>query len=425
MLFERPSGKGDITEWVSRGRKGPPTVSTCGKESRIWTDEGEYIDYKLGGGSLILGHGHPRVIDAVSKQINKGVVFSPPNETVNRLAHRVVDAVPCADQLFFTSTGTEATYLALRLARAYTNRRKVLKFAGAYHGWHDYGLQGSHKADHTILENSSSLPGNIDSAGIPHEPTEHVLLSPFNDLDRTRSIVAENHAELAAIIVEPVMRSIPPVEGFLQGLRDLCNEFNLLLIFDEVATGFRLAYGGAQEYFGILPDIATYGKVLGGGTPLAAVTGTQDVMSLLNSQEGSRSVIAGGTLRQNAIGAAAGLATLKELDCPGTYDDLATYTDALRGAVEDILTDQSVPVVTLGVGPMFDYALTDLAAVETWADVHSADKPTKRAIDLATNSAGILTKIGIGKRYVSTAHQEEDLFRTIEGFKEAVERSVC
>ena len=220
-----------------------------------------YIDYVGGAGSLVLGHAFPTVVDAVTEQATRGIhFFGTLNEQCIKLADELVNAIPCAERIAFTTTGSEATAYAMRTARAATGRNKILKFEGAYHGNHDYSA-------FSVTPNAlSNYPqGRPDTGGLPENMTENVLVSPFNDLDTTRRIVEENRGDLAAIIVEPVQRVIFPKAEFLPGLRKICDENDVLLIFDEVVTGFRLAIGGAQEYFGVLPDIASYGKIVGGG----------------------------------------------------------------------------------------------------------------------------------------------------------------
>ena len=235
-----------------------------GEGSRLQDVRGRwYIDYVGGAGALILGHAFPTVVEAVKEQAERGLhFFGTLNEQCIQLAEQLVPVIPCAERIAFTTTGSEATAYAMRTARAATGRSKILKFEGAYHGNHDYS---AFSVTPTALSNYPQ--GRPDTGGLPANMVDNVLVSPYNDLETVRKIVEENRDDLAAIIVEPLQRIIMPTEGFLQGLRKLCDDNDIVLIFDEVVTGFRLGLGGAQEYFGVLPDIASYGKIVGGGGP--------------------------------------------------------------------------------------------------------------------------------------------------------------
>ena len=241
-----------------------------GLGSRLQDVNGNWhIDYVGGAGALIIGHAFPSVVDAVSEAAPKGIhFFGTLNHYAIKLAEELVNAIPCAEKIAYATTGSEATFYAMRIARAYTGRDKVLKCEGGYHGNHDYStFSVSPRA-------VSNFPvGQPDTAGMPANLTENVLISPYNDLDAVREIVKSNKDELAAIIVEPAQRIIFPKDGYLEGLREICSDNDILLIFDEVVTGFRLAYGGAQTYFGVKPDLASYGKIVGGGGPVACVGG--------------------------------------------------------------------------------------------------------------------------------------------------------
>ena len=236
----------------------------------------EYIDYLLGSGPMVLGHAHPAVIDAVERQIGRGTTYFQLSEPAIALAEEICRAVPCADQLRFTSTGSEATFFALRLARAFRGRDKILKFEGGFHGTHDYSLMSvGPKAPKAF---PAPTP---DSAGIPHAIEEHVLVAPFNDLAETEAIIDTHHDSLAGVIMEPFQRLIVPDQKFLRGVREITKRHGVPLIFDEVVTGFRFAYGGAQEFYGVVPDLAAFGKIIGGGFPLAAVVGREEIMRRL------------------------------------------------------------------------------------------------------------------------------------------------
>ena len=234
-----------------------------GKGSRVWDIRGnEYVDYALGSGPMLIGHAHPEVVAAAVEQVVRGTTFFAPNDLEVELAEEIVKAVACAEQVRFSSGGTEATNLAMRVARAYRGREKVLKFEGGYHGMNDYSLMSLMPSDPPEFPRPAA-----DSAGIPRAVQETVLVAPFNDLEATTSIIERHHDELGAVIVEPMQRVIPPRPGFLEGLREVTRHYEIPLIFDEIVTGFRFAYGGAQEYYGVTPDLCTLGKVVGGGFP--------------------------------------------------------------------------------------------------------------------------------------------------------------
>ena len=252
-----------------------------GRGSKLYDFSGnEYIDYLIGSGPMILGHAHPAVLDAVREWLDKGSTYFITSAPAIELADEVCRAVPCAEKVRFTTSGTDATFQCLRAARAFTKRDKILKFEGGYHGTHDYALMSM--APSRLLDFPQPLPG---SAGIPSAIQETVLIAPFNNLDATERIISENRDQLGAVIVEPLQRIIPPAPGFLEGLREVTARYDIPLIFDEVVTGFRLAYGGAQEWYGVQPDLAAIGKVVGGGYPLAAVCGRADIMRHYDASE--------------------------------------------------------------------------------------------------------------------------------------------
>ena len=247
-----------------------------GHGSRIWDVSGnEYVDYLLGSGPAVLGHAHPAVVSAVQEALAKGSTFFTQNEYAIGLAEEIIAAVPCAEKVRFTTSGTDATFQCLRLARAYRKRDKVLKFEGGYHGTHDYAMMSTWPSGN----NAFPIP-EPNSAGIPKVIQETVIIAPFNDLEKASEIIRHHHEELAAVILEPLQRTLEPAPGFLAGIRKITHEYEIPLIFDEVVTGFRLAYGGAQEYYGVKPDLAALGKIVGGGLPLGAVVGSKELMDV-------------------------------------------------------------------------------------------------------------------------------------------------
>jgi glutamate-1-semialdehyde 2,1-aminomutase len=384
--------------------------------SRLWDVSGrEYIDYLLGSGPMILGHSHPAVVAAVREQLEKGTTYFLVNEPIIQLAEEICRAVPCAEQVRFTSSGSEATFFALRLARAYRKRDKILKFEGGYHGNHDYALMSQ------TPRSPKAFPAPLpDSAGIPHVLEGEVLIAPYNDLPTTEALLAVHADALAAVIIEPFQRIIPPEKGFLQGLRALTERHGIPLIFDEVVTGFRFAYGGAQEYYGIVPDLAAHGKIIGGGFPLAAVCGREAIMRALDpSLEGTRGFVSQvGTLNGNPVAAVAGLATLAELRKPGVYGRLFRIGALLKDGLAEAARHAGVTAQVVGEAPLFDIFFTDRPILDYRATL-TADRGRLRAFNHECLRRGVLK--GSSKFYVSLAHDEDDVRRTLEVFGVALE----
>jgi glutamate-1-semialdehyde 2,1-aminomutase len=385
-----------------------------GKGGHVWDVSGnEYIDYLLGSGPMIVGHAHPEVTEVVQQIAAKGTTFFANNPYGIRLAAEIVDAVACAEKVRFVSSGSEADAYAMRLARAFTRRDKILKFEGGYHGMSDYGLMS------LAPKRYGNFPQPIpDSAGIPKSLREEVLVAPFNDLDTVASLIREHKAELAGIIVEPFQRLIPPKPGFLEGLRKLSQENGLVLIFDEVVTGFRFAYGGAQAYYGVTPDVCTLGKAIGGGFPLAAIAGRADIMAHFDKgavgEEAFMMQI--GTLSGNPIAAAAGLKTLEILKRPGAYERIFKTGRALMDGYSDILARARVKARVVGDAPMFDVVFTDRPVT----DYRSAlgDEALMKRCNALLRQRGILK--GESKYYISLAHTDADVGFTLEAFSSAL-----
>jgi glutamate-1-semialdehyde 2,1-aminomutase len=391
-------------------------VIRAGQGSKVYDMSGnEYVDYLLGSGPMILGHAHPAVVTAVRDYLERGSTYFTLNEPAIQLAELICQAVPCAEKLRFCSTGSEATFFALRAARAFTKKDKILKFEGGFHGSHDYALMSS----------SPSVPKDFplavpDSAGIPRVLESQVLIAPFNDLDTTSAIIERHHHELGGVIVEPFQRIITPRPGFLPGLRDLTQRFAIPLIFDEVVTGFRLAWGGAQEYYGVVPDLAAYGKIIGGGYPLSAVVGRAALMEAFNPErEGSSEFIAQlGTLNGNPVAAVAGLATLGVLQQDGTYQRLFSTGHALRRGLSDLLKRFDIPGQVVGEDPLFDVVFTD-EPVHDYRGVLTQNRDLLRRFNDELLLRGILK--GTSKMYISLAHTSTDVERTLAAVRESLE----
>jgi len=314
-----------------------------GRGGRVWDESGkEYIDFLLGSGPMLVGHAHPEVTTAAQERIAQGTTFFANNRWGIELAEAIVEAVPCAEQVRFVSTGSEADLYAMRAARAFRKRDKILKFEGGYHGMSDYSL----------MSLAPKRPGNFpqpipDSAGIPHSVRDEILVAPFNDLEAAAVMVREHRDELAGVILEPFQRIIPPMPGFLEGLRKITTEHGIPLIFDEVVTGFRFAYGGAQEYYGVVPDLCTLGKVIGGGFPLAAIAGRAEIMAHFDRDRVGDDgfLMQVGTLSGNPVAAAAGLATLGILRRPGAYDRLFNTGRELMNTFAELLKRSGLPAL--------------------------------------------------------------------------------
>lgn len=385
-----------------------------GEGAHVWDADGnEYIDYLIGSGPMVLGHGHPEVLDAVQSQLGKGMTFFANNPLGIELAEEICNAVACAEQVRFVSTGSEADMYAMRLARAATGRDKIIKFEGGYHGM-------SSEAQMSL---APERPGNFpqavpDSAGIPSAVAEQMLIAPYNDVDFARSLADEHAGEVAAIIVEPLQRIIPPAPGFLRALRDLCTEKGLLLIFDEVVTGFRLAYGGAQEYYGVVPDICTLGKIIGGGFPLAAIAGKADVMKHFDKGKAGAGgfLMQIGTLSGNPIAAAAGLKTMEILRRPGQYGKLFSNGETIMKALSEHLSAAGHPHAVSGTPPMFDVVFTDKPIVN-YRDVLNSNHDKVASFNKVLRERKILKSAG--KTYISLALTEDDLSQTIDAIAEA------
>ncbi len=374
----------------------------------------EYVDFLLGSGPMFAGHAHPDVIAAVQAQIVKGTTFFANSEPGIRLAAAIVDAVPCAEQVRFTSTGTEADTYAMRLARAVRKRDKILKFEGGFHGMSEYSLQSM----------TPKRPGNFpqaapDSPGIPRSVAGDMLVAPFNDPDMAVSLIREHRDELAGVIVEPFQRLIPPRPGFLQALRDVTTACEIPLIFDEIVTGFRFAYGGAQEYYGVTPDICTLGKIVAGGFPLAVVCGRAEYMRHFDrGQMGDDVLPQIGTLSGNPVASAAGLATLNVLHRPGTYEAVFATGQRLMDELAAAIAAAGLPAQVIGMPVLFDviFATGDIA---DYRATLRQDTDAMRRFNRSLRGAGVLK--GDSKFYVSTVHTEADVQLALAAFRVAAE----
>jgi glutamate-1-semialdehyde 2,1-aminomutase len=386
-----------------------------GRGGRVWDESGkEYVDFLLGSGPMLVGHAHPDVTVAAQERIARGTTFFANNRWGIDLAEEIVAAVPCAEQVRFVSTGSEADLYAMRAARAFTKRDKILKFEGGYHGMSDYSL----------MSLAPERPGNFpqpvpDSAGIPRSLRDEILVAAFNDLEVVASLVREHRDELAGIILEPFQRIIPPAPGFLEGLRKITTQHGIPLIFDEVVTGFRFAYGGAQEYYGVVPDLCTLGKVIGGGFPLAAIAGRADIMAHFDrAKVGDNGFLKQiGTLSGNPVAAAAGLATLEILRRPGAYDRIFATGRELMETLTELLDRNGVTAQVVGEPPLFDVVFTG-EPVRDYRGTLRGDAEMMRRFNALLRERGILK--GESKYYVSLAHTPEDIRFTRDAWASAL-----
>lgn len=381
-------------------------VLTRGQGARVYDVTGrEYIDLAMGWGSVILGHGHQKIYEAVVRQAEQGSNFSYVSGPALELAEELVRAVPCAEKVRFCASGTEATMYAVRFARAYKGREKIVKFEGAYHGGNEFGTIS------LFPQQLLDFPmANPTSAGIPRAACNEVLIAPYNCLETTSRIIAENASEIAAVIVEPLHRCTIPVAGFLEGLRDITRKHDILLIFDEVMTGFRLAYGGAQEYYGVVPDLVALGKALGGGYPVGAVVGRADILDLCNEADlgKERFVWFASTVGGNPVTAAAALVTLEELRKPGTYQRLFDLGERLRNGFRSILSELDIVAQVLGDGPLCALSFTEERVID-YRSTFRSDRAKERAFKLGLFRNGVFLNPLSTKLYLSTAHGDEEL----------------
>jgi len=392
---------------------GPTIVSGAG--AHVTDTEGrEYIDFLLGSGPMFIGHAHPAVTAAVMEQVPLGTTFFANNPAGIRLAEVIVNALPCADQVRFVSSGSEADMYAMRVARAFRGREKILKFEGGYHGMSDHGLMS------LAPKREANFPRAIpDSAGIPAHIADDMLVAPYNDIDAAVALIEAHHDELGGVIVEPFQRLIPPKPGFLFELRAATEKHGIPLIFDEIVTGFRFAYGGAQTYYGVTPDICTLGKIIGGGFPLAAIAGRLDIMAHFDRARVAedRWLMQVGTLSGNPVASAAGLATLEVLRQPGAYDGVFARGLTLMQGLTAAIKAAGIPAQVVGEPVLFDvvYASGEIA---NYRDTQRSNIAMQAHVNRHLRAAGILK--GDGKYYMSLAHTDDDIAATLEAFSDAL-----
>jgi glutamate-1-semialdehyde 2,1-aminomutase len=379
------------------------TVIAQGEGCQLWTTDGQrMVDFSMGWGSALVGHARPEVADAVAAQVQRGMNFAYTTAESLALAEEIVRLSPACEAVRFCASGTEATMYCLRIARAATGRPKILKFEGAYHGAHDVGVCSLFPKDAVPFPSAQS-----SSAGVAPGTEANTLIVPFNDLETTREIIARHRHELAGVIVEPLQRCVTPLPEFLPGLREATSDAGVPLIFDEVVTGFRLAYGGAQEYYGVVPDLVAYGKALGGGLPIGAFGGRAELMALVREDRLHRDtyVWTASTLGGNPVSAAAANAALAIYRNSTTYPRLLGLGEYLRNGIRRVLTEFDMTATVLGDGPLAQIAFTTNEIRDYRSSQHD-DQQFARRLMLELFSRGIFLNPMGTKLYLSLAHDE-------------------
>ena len=411
-------------DWIERAQKvlpaggfgnfDPGIIIREGRGARVWDEDGrEYIDYLIGSGPMLLGHGHPEVLEATQEQLAKGMTFFANNAKGIELAEDICEAVACAEQVRYVCSGGEADMYAMRLARAFTGRDKILKFEGGYHGM---SAEAQMSLAPTELVNFPlAVP---DSAGIPQSVRDDMLVAPFNDIDFARQLIAEYDGQIAGVIIEPLQRIIPPAPGFLEAIREECSKHGIVLVFDEIVTGFRFAYGGAQERYGVVPDVCTLGKIIGGGFPLAAIAGRADIMAHFDKakvgQEGFLMQL--GTLSGNPLAAAAGIKTMEILRRPGSYEQLRQTGETLMAAFGEHLSAAGFDHQVVGDPTLFDIVFTP-HPVTNYRDVLKSDQARNGRFNDLLRARGIFKSPG--KTYPSLALTRADIEQTVDAIGHA------
>lgn len=398
----------------------PPELALViarGKGCELWDSAGRrFIDFSMGWGSALVGHACPEVATAAARQARRGANFAYVTEPALALGEEILRVSPACERLRFCASGTEATMYCVRLARAISGRSKILKFEGAYHGANPVGVTS------LFPRRLRDFPApEPSSAGIEELVREHVLVAPYNDLATTSRLIAAHAAGLAAVIVEPLHRCIPPEPGFLAGLGEAARAHGALLIFDEVVTGFRLAYGGAQEYYGVVPDLVAYGKALGGGYPIGAYGGRADIMELVREDRLGREdyVWAASTLGGNPVSAAAALAALEVLRRPGVYGALHATGAYLRRGMQRALSARGIAGQVVGDGPLAQVVF-GAEPVRDYRSYRRGDAAASRAVMLGLFRRGIFLNPMGTKLYLSIAHDQVACDHFLERFDDAL-----
>ncbi len=397
--------------------EGDSPVVERGQGCRVWdTDNRMYLDMTMAWGAALVGHAHPKVLEAANRAAANGANFAAVTRLMIELAERISSISPCVERIRFVASGTEATMLCLRTARAATGRSKILKFEGAYHGQHPEGVTS------LVGNNPPELPQSDPSGtGAPYVEND-VLVAPYNDIELTEQIIADNANDLAAVIVEPLHRCIIPIDGFLQGLRLATAKHGIVLIFDEVVTGFRLALGGAQEYYGVSPDLVAYGKGLGGGFPIGVFGGSKEIMEAVNESRlpGPNYAWSASTTGGNPVSSAAALASIDLFSEQGVYDQLHSTGRKLRKQLKQTLEESGETAQVLGDGPLAQSVFLE-RPVQSHRDWLAADRTRGRAVMLEMLRLGIFLNPMGTKLYLSLSHGDKEIDELVTKFATALQ----
>jgi glutamate-1-semialdehyde 2,1-aminomutase len=411
-----------------------PIIMEKGNGSKLYDVDGnKYIDYLLCYGALLLGHGHPQVYEATMKQMKEAgtTIFGTPHRLETKMAEKLISLYPGIEMVRFTNSGLEATLLAIRTAMAYTGKSKLAKFEGHYHGGYDQVLMSVNPDEEAAgsAYNPNSVP---ESKGIPDYYVDNTVVLPFNDLEATERILQAKANELSSVIMEPIQGGfIPAEQEFINGLRKITEELGILLIFDEVKTGFRISLGGSQAKYGIKPDLTALGKVLGGGFPVGAIGGKKEIMQIM-APENSRDVLTAGAENANKNDAlfhsgtynghptilAAGLATIEVLEQEGCMDSLFANTILLRNKLEEVYKQYDIPMQTLGEGSIFNIILSE-NKIKNYRDMINTNSGLRKEIDYELLKIGIYTK-PLNRYSMSIVHNDDDINKTVEAHNKAI-----
>jgi glutamate-1-semialdehyde 2,1-aminomutase len=407
---------GGVNSNVKMAELPHPLFFVRAEGSRLFDCDGNvYIDYTCGYGPVVLGHANPVVVAALQRAATKGFVYGGQHEDEVRLAERLIETVPCFEMVRFNSTGSEAVAAAVRLARAYTGRTRIVRFAGHYHGWLDEQLVSTHPAP-----DDDSL-ACLESVGQVPSAADHLIVAPWNHTATLERLFNEHAREIAGVLMEPIMCNsgvIMPSEGYLERARALCSQHGAVLIFDEVITGFRVHLGGAQALLGVTPDLAVFGKAMANGFPLSCLGGRRDIMEMI----ASGGVVHAGTFNGNPLGVAAALATLDELERDGgaAYRRLTATGQRLMHGIREVATARGIPVLLQGPGPVFYMWFTDAPSVTDYRSSASISREPYQRLSTALLASGVRVIPG-GRWYVTCSHTEEDVDRTIEAMDAALQ----
>jgi len=415
--------KGVSSNFRFLGEKETPVI-VKGKGAHVWdADDNEFIDYRLGWGPIILGHADDRVNNSVSKHLENGTTFAATSELEVIVAEKIVKMVPGMEKLRFTNTGTEATMHALRTARGYSNKEKFIKFEGQYHGAHDYVLFSTASSPVSAMgSRTSPIPVQVGS-GIPNKIRDYVFCLPFNDFDAVEKCVKDHHGEVAAMLVEPCLGNIAgiePKDGYLAHLRSLCDKYGIVLVFDEVKTGFRLSNGGARETYGVIPDISTYAKSLGNGLPVAAFGGRSEVMDVI----GGGSVTHAGTFGANGVSMAAANAVLDILNESPVLSELSKRGNRLKNGLDQILTDSGLSHQMCGHPNIQGFLITDKKVEEVRDLAHSNDELYETIMNNMYDRGIWVENDPREPWFLCEAHTDEVIDHTLNIFEESVKASL-